>query len=148
MIERNLLVVLHVVGASVWVGGHLVLATTILPGALRSDDPRPIQAFEQAFERIGIPALLLQVVTGLRLATLWAPPSRWFSFDDHGSRHVGLKLACLAATVALAVHARVSLVPRLAAGAPLRKLAAHIVLVTLLAVAFLVVGVGLRVGGL
>jgi putative copper export protein len=148
VIERNLLIVLHVLGASVWVGGHLVLATTILPRALRDDDPTAIQSFEQAFERIGVPALLLQVATGLRLAAFYAPPSRWLSFDDHASRHVALKLGCLAATIALAAHARISLVPRLSSGAPLRNLAGHIVLVTLLAVAFAVVGVSLRVGGL
>ena len=148
MIERNLLIVLHVLGASVWVGGHLVLATTILPRALRDDDPASIQSFEQAFERIGVPALLLQVATGLRLATFYAPPSRWLSFEDHAPRHITLKLLCLAATIALAAHARISLVPRLSSGAPLRKLAGHIVLVTLLAVTFAVVGVSLRVGGL
>lgn len=148
MIERNLLIVLHVLGASVWVGGHLVLATTILPRALRDDDAGAIQSFEQAFERIGIPALIVQVLTGLRLATFYAPMSRWFSLDEHAPRHIALKLGCLAATLVLAAHARLSIVPRLAPGAPLRKLAAHIVLVTLLAVTFAIVGVSLRVGGL
>lgn len=146
--ERNLLIILHILGASVWVGGHLVLAATILPRALREDDPITIQNFEQAFERIGIPALVLQVATGLRLAMFYAPPSQWFSFEGHGPRHVALKLACLAATIGLAAHARLSLVPKLSAGAPLRKLAAHIVLVTLLAITFAVLGVSLRVGGL
>ncbi|MEV1968220.1 hypothetical protein ABZR56_17340, partial [Pseudomonas aeruginosa] len=42
---------------AIWVGGHLVLALGILPGALRRRDPQAIRAFEQVYERIGIPAL-------------------------------------------------------------------------------------------
>jgi hypothetical protein len=56
-----------------------------------------------------------------------------------------VKLALLAATVALAVHARLRVVPRLDA-ATLRFLAYHIVAVTLLGVALLVVGVAIRTG--
>jgi len=56
-----------------------------------------------------------------------------------------LKLALLAVTVALAIHARLRVVPRLDA-ATLRYLAYHIVAVTLLGVALLVVGVAIRTG--
>ncbi|MBF3283866.1 copper transporter, partial [Pseudomonas aeruginosa] len=51
------LLFLHLLGAAIWVGGHLVLALGILPGALRRRDPQAIRAFEQVYERIGIPAL-------------------------------------------------------------------------------------------
>lgn len=148
MNERALLILLHVLGASVWVGGHLILAVSILPRALRNDDVAAIQQFEAAFERIGIPALIVQVLTGVRLATLYAPFSEWFGFTGHAPRHITLKLLVLTATVALAAHARLSLIPRLSRGAPLRQLAWHIVAVTLLAVAFALIGVSFRVGGL
>ena len=72
------LLFLHLLGAAIWVGGHLVLALGILPGALRRRDPQAIRAFEQVYERIGIPALLLQVVSGLWLASLWLPFHHWF----------------------------------------------------------------------
>ena len=72
------LLFLHLLGAAIWVGGHLVLALGILPGALRRRDPQAIRAFEQVYERIGIPALLLQVVSGLWLASLWLPFDHWF----------------------------------------------------------------------
>jgi len=149
--ERSILVLLHVLGATVWVGGHLVLALSVLPRALREDTPRRIQEYEEAFERIGIPALLLQVATGLRLAWLYAPPSTWLGFDGHVPKHITLKLLALAATVALAVHARLTLVPKLGAndgGVTLRKLAWHIVAITIVAVFFVLVGVSLRAGGL
>ncbi len=147
MNERAILIFLHLLGASVWVGGHLILTLSILPRALREQDVPAIQRFEQSFERIGIPALIVQVLTGLRLASIYAPVSQWLGFDGHAPRHITLKLLALAATVGLAAHARLSLIPRLAPGAPLRSLAVHIVLVTTLAVAFAFIGASFRLGG-
>ena len=142
----RLLVVLHLLGASVWVGGHLVLSLTVLPRALRARDPAIISEFESGFERLGISALLVQVVTGLWLAYHWAPDiAGWFFPSTPAARLVLVKLALLATTVALAVHARFRVVPRLNA-ATLRILAYHIVAVTLLGVALLVVGVAIRTG--
>ena len=37
---------LHVLGATIWVGGHLVLAVCWLPGILRDRAPAPLLAFE------------------------------------------------------------------------------------------------------
>lgn len=142
----RLLVVLHLLGAAVWVGGHLVLSLSVLPRALRARDPAIIREFESGFERLGIPALLVQVVTGLWLAHHWVPDvGGWFSPSTPAARLILLKLALLAATVALAVHARLRVIPRLDA-ATLRVLAYHIVAVTLLGVALLVVGVAIRTG--
>ena len=142
----RLLVTLHLIGAAVWVGGHLVLSLSVLPRALRERNPTIIREFESGFERLGIPALLLQVVTGVWLAHRWAPDvAGWFSPSTPAARLVLVKLALLTATVALAVHARLRVVPRLHAES-LRFLAYHIVAVTLLGVALLVVGVAIRTG--
>src|SRR5690606_20893780 len=51
---------LHVLGATVWAGGHLTLALTILPKALRDERAAAVSEFEQRFERIGLPALAIQ----------------------------------------------------------------------------------------
>jgi putative copper export protein len=142
----RLLVALHLLGATVWVGGHLVLALSVLPRALRTRDPAIIRDFESGFERLGIPALLVQIVTGLWLAGHWAPHvAGWFSPSTPQERLVLVKLVLLAATLALAVHARLRVVPQLDA-ATLRVLAYHIVAVTLLGVTLLVVGVAIRTG--
>ena len=142
----RLLVALHLLGAAVWVGGHLVLSLSVLPRAFRARDPAIIREFEAGFERLGIPALLVQVVTGLWLAHHWVPDvAVWFFPSTPAARLVLLKLALLAATVALAVHARLRVVPRLEA-ATLRVIAYHIVAVTVLGVALLVVGVAIRTG--
>ena len=142
-----LFLILHVLGATVWTGGHIVLVLAFLLEALRRGDPEIVKFFESRYERVGVPALIVQVLTGLWLASAYVPDWRhWLAFDTPVSRMIGLKLLLLAATVALAVDARVRLIPRLGEN-NLRALAWHIVPVSVLAVLFAVVGVGLRVGG-
>jgi len=139
---------LHLVGAAVWAGGHLVLATVVLPRALRHRDVGAIREFESGYERIGLPALVVQVVTGLWLAHRYLPdPRAWFSFATPLQGSIALKLLLLAGTAVLGLDARLRLIPRLDARR-LPSLAAHIWAVTLLALGFLVVGAGFRTGGL
>ena len=143
----RLLVVLHLLGATVWVGGHLVLSLVVLPRALRARDASVVAEFESGYERIGLPALLLQVITGVWLALHWVPDIRtWLAPESLHGWLVLVKLGLLAATLALAAHARFRLVPTLDAGA-LSTLAFHIVGVTLLGVAMLITGVAIRTGG-
>ena len=142
----RILLYFHLLGASVWIGGHLVLALGILPGALRRRDVQAIRNFEQVFEKIGLPALLLQVVTGLWLASLWLPHSLWLG-DSPQAALIQAKLGLLALTAALGVHARLVLIPRLSAER-LPALGWHIALITLSALAFAWVGSGFRFGGL
>jgi len=142
------LLTLHLLGAAVWTGGHLVLAVAVLPRALQARDPRPIRDFEAAFEPLGLPALVVQVATGLWLSHRYLPdPRSWLTFANPLSAGVAAKLVLLAATVALALHARLRLIPRLDART-LPLLGAHIVAVTLIGVLFVVVGAGFRTGGL
>ena len=142
------LVVLHVLGATVWTGGHLVLALGILPRSLRERSVVPVQAFEAVYERIGVPALLLQIVTGLWLAWAMLPaPAQWLGFEHPLSRTLTLKFALLALTVVVALNARLRIIPRLTER-NLPTLAAHVILVTLFSVGFVAVGVLHRFGGL
>jgi putative copper export protein len=143
----KLALVLHILGATVWTGGHLVLSLTVLPRALRQRDPDVIRSFEAGYERIGLPALAIQVVTGLWLAHRLLPRlSDWVSFTTVASTHIGLKLLLLLLTVVLAVHARLRLIPRLTERT-LPMLAWHVIAVTVVAVLFVLVGVGFRTGG-
>jgi putative copper export protein len=144
----KLALILHVLGASVWTGGHLVLSLTILPRALRQRDPGVIRSFEEGYERIGLPSLAIQVVTGLWLAHRLMPRlADWFSFTTIANTHVALKLLLLLLTVVLALHARLRIIPRLTERT-LPMLAWHVIAVTVLAVLFVLLGVGLRTGGL
>lgn len=141
-----LILCLHVLGATVWTGGHLVLATTVLPRALSARDPGILLRFEQGYERIGMPALVVQVLTGLWLATGAADPRRWLTFEDPVTAAIGVKLCLLAVTAGFALNARLRVIPTLSAQT-LPLMAWHIRVVTVLSVAFVLAGVFIRTGG-
>ena len=144
----RILVVLHLLGASIWVGGHLVLALSVLPRAMRANDPAIVRDFESGYERLGIPALVLQVVTGVWLAQRWIPDlAGWLSPATAQAGLVVAKLGLLLITAILGAHARLRIIPKLDA-ARLPVLRAHIVAITIVAVLFVVLGVGVRTGGL
>lgn len=143
----SVLVILHALAATVWTGGHLVLDLGVLPRALRARDASMIRAFEDTFEPLGLGALAIQVVSGLWLAAILLPGYRGlFNPANPIGLLAGVKLLLLAATLALALHARLRLIPNLSDD-NLVPLAWHIRAITALAVAFVVVGAGLRLGG-
>ena len=132
---------LHVVGACIWVGGHMVLLFGWLPEALQNRDPQRLLLYEKKYERIGIPALFVQVVTGLWLLYQY----KIWPFGV-GSVKMGLlKIGLLLFTLALALHARLALLPALSPG-KLKVLAWHISLVTICAILMALVGVLWRWG--
>jgi len=138
---------LHVLGATLWTGGHLVLALVVLPRALSNREPRLLLEFESGYEKIGMPALVVQVVTGFMLAHKLMPDwTHWFSAENPVSRLLLVKLTLLVLTLGLAAHARLYLIPRLGTG-NLNLLAGHIITITLLAVLFVAAGVSFRSGG-
>ena len=123
-----------------------MLALTVLPRVLQQRSPAELLRFESAYERIGMPALLIQVATGLWLAHRLVPDAgQWLTFDSPLSRLVGAKLVLLAVTVAFAVDARIRVIPRLSEE-NLTSLAWHIIPVTVVSVLFVVVGVSFRTG--
>ena len=139
------LVILHLIGASIWVGGHLVITLRILPEVLKSRDFEPLLYFEKKYEKIGMPALLLQLITGIALALKYSPTL--IAFDTAQQTAISIKLFLLFATIALAINARLIIFPKLN-DKNLNFLAVHIILVTLFAVGFLICGVAVRFGGL
>ncbi len=143
-----LLVIVHALAATVWTGGHLVLDLGVLPRALRAQSAAPVRAFEEVFEPLGLSALAIQVVTGLWMGGIVLPGFQGlFSPANPIGMLVGVKLLLLAATAGLALHARLRLIPELT-DARLSGLAWHIRGITALAVAFVVVGALIRLGGL
>ncbi len=140
------ILLLHVLAATVWTGGHLVLALRILPGVLRKRSASMLLDFESRYEALGMTALAIQVLTGPWLAARLVPPSMWFSLGNPYSRLVVTKLTCLALTAAFAIDARYRVLPRLR-DENVHSMVPHIVSVTTLAVIFVIAGVGFRVGG-
>lgn len=138
--------VLHILSATVWTGGHLVLALALLPKILRERSVADLLAFESAYEKWGMAALMIQVLSGLWLAyTLIPDIGSWFTADNFVTRLILLKLTLLALTLAVAMDARLRVIPRLSADT-LPAMALRIRLITTLGVAFVIVGTTFRTG--
>ena len=143
----SLLVIVHALAATLWTGGHLVLDLGVLPKALRARDAGAIRAFEETFEPLGLSALAIQVVSGLWMVGIELPGYRGLLNPANPIGVLaGVKLFLLAATLGLALHARLRLIPHLRDD-NLAPLAWHIRGITALAIAFVVVGAGIRLGG-
>lgn len=142
----NYLLILHLLGAAIWTGGHLILALVVLPKVLSSRNLDALLQFEGQFEKIGMPALAIQIITGLWMAHRILPNvGMWFAFDNDISVLIGMKLILLLLTAMVAMHARFWVIPHLSAN-NLNGFAINIILVTLFSVAFVVVGTLFRTG--
>jgi putative copper export protein len=144
----GIVLLLHILGATIWTGGHLVLSVAVLPRVLRERSAAELIRFESAYERIGIPALLTQVATGLWLSYRLLPDvGAWFAFQEPASLPIAIKLGLLATTLGLAMDARLRMIPNLTDDR-LTAMAWHIVPVTIVSVLFVVTGVAFRTGWL
>ena len=137
------LILLHVLGATIWAGGHLILSIGFLPKALKEKNIRIILDFEKQYERVGIPALLLQVISGFWMATIYVPFDDWFSLATPHHAYLWVKIALLLSTMGFAIHARLFIIPHLTVE-KLPSLAFHIIVATVLAVSFVVTGLSFR----
>ena len=137
---------LHLLFATIWVGGHLVLSIGILPRAIKTKDVTIILNFESIYEKIGIPSLVGQILTGIVLFLMrvenYSVLLRW---DDFIGRHFILKILLLLFTIGLAIHARLRIVPKLNKE-NLNILAIHIIAVSIVGVLFVLVGISIRLG--
>ena len=107
---HEVILILHILGATVWTGGHLILSLVVLPKVLKTMDHNLLIDFEQGFEKIGIPALIFQIVSGLWLASQVLPDiSDWFDFDDKIANLILFKLALLITTAGFAIDAKLRL---------------------------------------
>ncbi|MBW8190568.1 CopD family protein [Neiella marina] len=142
------LLLLHLLAATIWTGGHIILATVILPKALRQRSVAHLQNFETAYERVGMPALIVQIITGLMLAYRLVPDiGGWFNPANPLAHIIMAKLTLLGLTLALAIDARFRVIPNLTPD-KLVDMAFHIVPVTLISILFVVVGISIRTGWL
>ncbi|WP_148715730.1 CopD family protein [Chitinolyticbacter meiyuanensis] len=144
----GLLLLLHVLGATIWTGGHIVLSVVILPRALREKSPAQLLQFESVYEKIGLPALVAQIITGIALAhQMLGSTDQWFDFTNPVYHVVAVKLFLLSLTVALAIDARLRVIPHLTEH-NMKSLAWHILPVTAISILFVAAGVSFRTGWL
>lgn len=144
----GLMLFLHVLGATIWTGGHIVLSVAVLPKVLKERSPERLLSFESAYEKIGIPALVVQIVTGIFLAHRILPDvSTWLDFSNPVTHALALKFVLLALTLGFAIDARVRVIPNLDQD-NLPAMAWHIVPVTIFSILFVFAGVSFRTGWL
>ena len=150
MYTHHILLVLHLIAATIWVGGQLVLAIGYLPKALKRKDFSYIGNFEKTYEPIGMPSLAVLIITGILMAYDYnAGFSSWFSFGTPIERVVSLKLIFLLTTICFAISAQTRVLPKLRKGQlnKLPEMAVHIICVTLIGVLMVILGSLVRIGG-
>jgi len=148
--NHHLLLIVHLICASVWVGGHLYLSIIILPEILRHRNPEKLLQFEKSYEPLGFSALILLVVTGiwmtLQFGVSW---KQWFSFSSPIERVTSTKLLLLFSTIMLALSARIRLISKLKTNPKkLPEMAMHAIFVTLIGLTMLIMGSFVRYGGI
>jgi len=140
--------ILHLLAATTWVGGHLFLALRILPEALKKKDAAILTNFKERFEPMGLPSLLILLATGILMAYDYDVKfTQWFSFSNAIESVVSMKLILMFTSVAMAINAQLFVFPKLTS-TRLMPVAIQIIAITLIGVAMLVLGSFVRVGGL
>lgn len=148
--DHHLLLIIHILAATIWVGGHLYLIISILPHVLRSRNPEKLLAFERTFEPLGITALVLLVISGFWMMFQFGiRVSDIFSFATPIERVTSTKILLLLTTVAFALSAQFRVIPSLKKSPKkLVQMGIYAVCVTLLGIAMLVLGTFVRYGGI
>ncbi len=145
---HGILLLLHILSATIWTGGHIVLSVVVLPSVLRERSSEKLLQFESVYEKIGMPALMVQVATGFFLAYHLVPDvSQWFNMANPLSHPIAAKMVLLALTAGFAIDAKFRVIPGLSKD-NLGVMAWHIIPVTVLSILFVIVGVSFRTGWL
>lgn len=145
--SHHALLVLHLLAAAVWIGGYALLALAYVPEAIRSRDPRALLDAHGRLQRIGLPALVAIIISGLWLAWNWLPDSTlWFDASMPIAQVILAKLGLLLLTLLLLayLHLRVltTLVP-----ARIPRLGLVMALIALMALTAAAIGPSFRYGG-
>lgn len=147
--SHHLLLIVHLLSATIWVGGHLLLVFGYLPQALKEKNQNIILNYEKKYEPVGMTALVLLVVTGILMAYKYGVSIEyWFHFSTSIEKVVSTKLLLLLLTVLFALSAQFRVLPKLKNGPDkLPEMTFHILSVTLIGVLMLIFGSFIRFGG-
>lgn len=147
---QKIALILHLFGASIWVGGHLYLAICLMPTFIKNNDIPAFLAFEKSYEPFGMTALIVQVITGFYLATNILPLTMWMQPMGILTALIHSKLTWLGLTLLTAIHARFRVVAKLQNGTytknTLKIMGIHVVLICLWSIAFVITGAFFRWG--
>ncbi len=145
---HQIILIFHLLAATVWVGGHLFLSIRYLPEALKKKDASILVNFKDKFEPVGLPSLVILLVTGILMAYHYDVTfSEWFSFSNGIEKVVSTKLLLLFISIGMAINAQLFVFPKVNSD-NLRPVAFQIITITMIGVAMLVLGSLVRIGGL
>lgn len=136
---------LHLLSATIWTGGHIIIAIMYIPKLLKNYETKSLLDFENKYEKIGMPALIIQIITGLFLAYSKLPDfSLWFSLANKTSLLITLKIGLLTITLTFALIANFVVIPRVKQGKLLGFFSFQVLTVTLSSILFVIVGLAFR----
>lgn len=148
MTLHHILLIIHLLAATIWIGGHLTLALVFLPAALRQKDPCVILNFEKKFEPLGLSSLAALIVTGIWMSCDFGVRfDSWFTFSGNFEKTISFKLTLLIITILLALYTQIFVIPNLNKN-NLPKIAFSIISVTTIGIVMLILGSTLRYGGI
>lgn len=148
MTLHHILLIIHLIAATIWIGGHLTLSIVFLPVALRKKEPLIILNFEKKFEPLGISSLIALIITGIWMAyDFGITYQSWFYFSGSLEKVVSIKLFLLMLTFVLALYTQIYVIPNLNKY-NLNKIAFSIISVTVIGLSMLILGSTIRYGGI
>ena len=148
MTLHHILLIIHLIAATIWIGGHLTLSIVFLPVALRKKKPLIILNFEKKFEPLGISSLIALIITGIWMAyDFGITYQSWFYFSGSLEKVVSIKLVLLMLTFVLALYTQIYVIPNLNKY-NLNKIVFSIISVTVIGLSMLILGSTIRYGGI
>ena len=143
----TIILLLHILSATIWVGGYLMLSLSSLPKTLKNKSSENIAQLKTDYNKISIHILIFQLLTGLWLAYHFVPDiSAWFSFKIIYSHLIVGKFSLLVITFLLAIYGRSKLLPKLNEN-NLMSITINIMVITILSISFVFIGMMFKTGG-
>lgn len=146
--RHQIILIIHLLAATVWVGGHLILLLRYVPKAIKSKSLEELSSFRKNFEPVGMPSLFILIITGILMAYDFdVTIDKWFLFKNSIEKIVSIKLVLLFISLTLAFITLKFILPSI------NKISPYILyfiifLVTTIAVTMLILGSLVRRGGL
>lgn len=145
---HKIALILHLLGATIWVGGHLYLLIRLMPNFIKNNDVASFLAFEKSYEPLGMTALAMQVITGVYMLNNILPISLWWSPMGTLTALIHAKLTWLVLTILTAMSARFGVVAKLENNThnknTLKIMGVHVLLVNIWAIGFVITGAFFR----
>ena len=145
---HQIYLIIHLLAATIWVGGHLILLLRYVPKAIKTKSLEELSIFRKNFEPVGMPSLFTLIITGILMAYDYNITfEKWFLFENSIEKIVSIKLILLLISLTLAFITIKFVLPSINKISPF-ILYCIIFLVTTIAVTMLVLGSLVRIGGL